>query len=85
MKNNSYTGILCQNVFCYYSFQAFGTGNTTTGTNMTTTLFVLRSHSVTQSAQAAELQLLHLTAGELKAIKYAIIQAFTALLMRLFL
>jgi hypothetical protein len=61
--------------FCYYSFQAFGTGSTTTGTNMTTTWFVLRSPSLTQSAPAAELILLHLTAGELKIriayIKYA--------------
>ena len=34
---------------------------------MTTTLFVLPSPSVTQLAQTAESQILHMTAGELKA------------------
>jgi len=42
---------------------------------MTTTWFVLPTPSLTQSVPAAELQLLHLTAGELKVrivyIKYA--------------
>jgi hypothetical protein len=61
--------------FCYYSFQAFGTGSITTGTNMTTSWFVLLSPLLTQPAPAAELQLLQLTASEFNVriayIKYA--------------